>query len=69
MGGRGKRISKFEASLLYRVSSRTAKAIQRNLSWGKKKNYRDENGEEPEEKRRSSDSPKVGSSSRGGPKT
>jgi hypothetical protein len=31
LGGRGKRISEFEASLVYRVSSRTARATQRNL--------------------------------------
>jgi hypothetical protein len=30
LGGRGRRISEFEASLVYRVSSRTASAIQRN---------------------------------------
>jgi hypothetical protein len=30
LGGRDRRISEFEASLVYRVSSRTAKAIQRN---------------------------------------
>jgi hypothetical protein len=29
-GGRGRRISEFKASLVYRVSSRTARAIQRN---------------------------------------
>jgi hypothetical protein len=29
-GGRGRRISEFEASLVYRVSSRIAKATQRN---------------------------------------
>jgi hypothetical protein len=29
-GGRGRQISEFEASLVYRVSSRTASAIQRN---------------------------------------
>jgi hypothetical protein len=28
--GRGRQISEFEASLVYRVSSRTARAIQRN---------------------------------------
>jgi hypothetical protein len=28
--GRGRRISEFEASLVYRVSSRTARVIQRN---------------------------------------
>jgi hypothetical protein len=30
LGGRARRISEFEASLVYRVSSRTAKATQRN---------------------------------------
>jgi hypothetical protein len=30
LGGRGRRISEFEASLVYRVSSKTARAIQRN---------------------------------------
>jgi hypothetical protein len=30
LGGRGRKISEFEASLVYRVSSRTARAIQRN---------------------------------------
>jgi hypothetical protein len=29
-GGRGRQISEFEASLVYRVSSRPAKATQRN---------------------------------------
>jgi hypothetical protein len=31
MGGRGRQITEFEASLVYRVSSRTARATQRNL--------------------------------------
>jgi hypothetical protein len=31
LGGRGRRISEFEASLVYKVSSRTARATQRNL--------------------------------------
>jgi hypothetical protein len=30
LGGRGRQISEFEASLVYKVSSRTARAIQRN---------------------------------------
>jgi hypothetical protein len=30
MGGQGRQISEFEASLVYRVSSRTARAAQRN---------------------------------------
>jgi hypothetical protein len=37
LGGRGWQISEYEASLVYRVSSRTARAIQRNPVWGKKK--------------------------------
>jgi hypothetical protein len=30
LGGRGRLVSEFEASLVYRVSSRTARATQRN---------------------------------------
>jgi hypothetical protein len=30
LGGRGRRISEFEVNLIYKVSSRTARAIQRN---------------------------------------
>jgi hypothetical protein len=30
LGGRGRQISEFEASLVYKVSPRTARAIQRN---------------------------------------
>ena len=37
LGGRGRCISEMEASLVYRVSSRTARAIQRNPVSGKKK--------------------------------
>jgi hypothetical protein len=38
LGGRGRQISEFEAILLYKVSSRTARAIQRNpVSKTKKK--------------------------------
>ena len=36
-GGRGRWISKFEASLVYRVSSRTARTTQRNPVSKKKK--------------------------------
>jgi hypothetical protein len=38
LGGRGRRISEFEASLVYRVSSRTARAIPRNSVWKNKTN-------------------------------
>ena len=37
MGGRGRQISEFQASLVYRVSSRIAKVIQRNPVSEKKK--------------------------------
>ena len=37
MGGRGRWISEFEGSLVYRVSSRTARATQRNPVSKKKK--------------------------------
>ena len=36
-GGRGRQISEFEASLVYRMSSRTARTIQTNPVWKKKK--------------------------------
>jgi hypothetical protein len=39
LGGRGRQISEFEASLAYKVSSRTYRAIQRNpVSKNKNKN-------------------------------
>jgi hypothetical protein len=37
LGGRGRRISEFEASLVYKVSSRIARTIQRNPVSKKKK--------------------------------
>jgi hypothetical protein len=43
VGGRGRRISEFEANLVYRVSSRIARATQRNpvLKNQKKKKKKD----------------------------
>jgi hypothetical protein len=38
LGGRGRQISEFEASLVYRASSRAARAIQRNPVSKKNKN-------------------------------
>jgi hypothetical protein len=40
LGGRGRQISEFEAGLVYRVSSRTVRAVQRNpvSKQNKKKN-------------------------------
>jgi hypothetical protein len=37
LGGRDRQISEFQASLVYRVNSRTARAIQRNPVSKKKK--------------------------------
>jgi hypothetical protein len=41
LGGRGRQISEFEGSLVYRVSSRTDRAIQRNPVSKKKKKKKD----------------------------
>jgi hypothetical protein len=38
LGGRGRQISEFETSLVYRVSSRTARAKRETLSQKKNKN-------------------------------
>jgi hypothetical protein len=38
LGGKGKWISEFEASLVYRVSSRTARATQSNFVSAEKQN-------------------------------
>jgi hypothetical protein len=46
-GGRGRQISEFEASLVYKVSSRTARTIQRNTVSKKKKKKKKERKENP----------------------
>jgi hypothetical protein len=55
MGGRGRRISEFEASLVYRVSSRTARVTQRNpVSKNKnktKQNTTQQQQQQPQQKR------------------
>jgi hypothetical protein len=43
LGGRGRQISEFKASLVYRVSSRTARATQRNPIWKTKQNKKQNN--------------------------
>jgi uncharacterized FlaG/YvyC family protein len=43
LGGRGRWISEFEASLVYKVSSRTARAAQRNPVSKKKKKKKKNN--------------------------
>jgi hypothetical protein len=48
LGGRGRQISEFEASLVYRVNSRTARAIQRNpVSKNKKQNKQTKKTNQP----------------------
>jgi hypothetical protein len=47
LGGRGRQISEFEASLVYKVSSRTARATQRNpVSKNKKQKTKKERKKE-----------------------
>jgi hypothetical protein len=46
MGGRGRQISEFEASLVYRVSFGTARATQRNPVFKKKKKKKKKGGGE-----------------------
>jgi hypothetical protein len=50
LGGRGRQISEFEASLIYRVSSRTARATQRNPVSIKPKKEREREGERERER-------------------
>jgi hypothetical protein len=45
LGGRDRQISEFEASLVYKVSSRTARAIQRNPVSRKKKKKKEDSRE------------------------
>jgi hypothetical protein len=49
LGGRSRQISEFEASLVYRVSFRTARAIQRNPVSKKKKKKKRRRREKREE--------------------
>jgi hypothetical protein len=46
LGGRGRWISEFEASLVYRVSSRTARTTQRNPVLKKKTKNKKQKGRE-----------------------
>jgi hypothetical protein len=51
LGDRGRWISEFEASLVFRVSSRTSRAIQRNTVSEKKKRKRKKRERERERER------------------
>jgi hypothetical protein len=54
LGGRvrGRQISEFEASLVYKVSSRTARAIQRNPVSKKKKKNKNKNKKNKKKKKK-----------------
>jgi hypothetical protein len=52
LGGRGRRISEFEAILVYRVSSRTAKATQKNPVSREKKKRKKERKKKKRERER-----------------
>jgi hypothetical protein len=56
LGGRGRQISEFEASLVYRVSSRTARTAQRNpvlkTRKGKERKGKERKGKERKGKER-----------------
>jgi hypothetical protein len=50
LGGRGRRISEFKASLVYKVSSRTARAIQKNPVSKNQKKKKEEKRKEKKKK-------------------
>jgi hypothetical protein len=52
LGGRGRRISEFEASLVYKVSSRTARATQKNPVSKKTKNKKKQKQKKKKKKKR-----------------
>jgi hypothetical protein len=52
LGGRDRQISEFEASQVYKVSSRTARTIQRNPVWKKKKKKKRKEKRKKERKRK-----------------
>jgi hypothetical protein len=58
LGGRGRWISEFKASLVYRVSSRTARAIQRNPVSKKQKNKKTKTKKNPNKQKKKSKTPK-----------
>jgi hypothetical protein len=54
LGGRGRQISEFEASLIYRVSSRTARATQRNPVSKKKQTNKQKTNKQTKKKQNKS---------------
>jgi hypothetical protein len=57
-GGRGRRISEFEASLVYRVSSRAVRAKQRNPVMEKKTKQQQKNPKKTKNKTKKQKNPK-----------
>jgi hypothetical protein len=70
LGGRGRWISEFEASLVYRVSSRTARATQRNpvsekqKKTNKQKQTKTKNKQKPKTKQQNKTKPQLPSKKR-----
>jgi hypothetical protein len=58
LGGRGRWISEFEASLVYRVSSRTARAMQKNPV-SKNKTNKQTNKQNPKKQKKKKRKKKV----------
>jgi hypothetical protein len=52
LGGRGRQISEFKASLVYRVSSRTARATQRNSVSTKQKTTNNNNKQQQQQQQK-----------------
>jgi hypothetical protein len=60
LGGRGRQISEFKASLVYRVSSRTVKASQRNpVSKSKQTNKKQKQKQKPKTKQKTKEKKSV----------
>jgi hypothetical protein len=65
LGGRGRRISEFKASLVYRVSSWTAKATQRNPVSKKQKERKERKKEKRDRKERKEGKERKGKERKG----
>jgi hypothetical protein len=62
LGGRGRQISEFKASLVYKVSSRTDRAIQRNPVSKKQKTKKQKNKKTKKQKNKPNNNKKTGPS-------
>jgi hypothetical protein len=62
LGGKGRQISEFEASLVYKVSSRTARATQRNPVLKNKNKTKQKNQQTNKQKTKTIDKLRVSAS-------